>query len=141
MTRARGVLVVVAALLVALLAGVLWGASGNWDLRRALQVSEVRAELLEARGSVLDARLDLYDANFGDASRHLEQARGQLRRAGEALKSLGRPDDAKLLDVALVQIDQAQRLAGRLDQGANARGAEAAQAIEDVLTKATEAGR
>lgn len=136
MMKAKGVLGVVAALLAALLAGWLWGASGKADLRRALQACEVRAELLAARGSVLDARLDVYEVNFGDASRHLEDARGPLRRAGEALRSLGRPEDVKRLDVAFVRIEESQRLAGQLDQGANSRGAEAARAIEDVLAAA-----
>ena len=121
------------ALLVALLGGWFWGASGKWDLDRAIQVSELRADLLEARSSVLSARLDVYDVNFGNASRHLEGARGLLRRAGERLKSLGRQDDAKRLDLALARIDEAQRLAGQLDQGANSRAAEAAKTIEDVL--------
>ena len=121
------------ALLVALLAGWLWGASGKWDLDRALQASELRIDLLEARSSVLDARLDLYNVNFGDASRHLESARTLLGRAGERLKNLGRQDDVKRLDLALVRIDEAQQLAGQLDQGANSRAAEAAKTIQDVL--------
>ena len=133
MKTTRIVLGVFAALLVALLAGWLWGASGKWGLDRALQASELRRDLLEARSSVLDARLDLFDVNFGDASRHLEEARGLLRRAGERLKGLGRQDDAKRLDPALARIDEAQRLAGQLDQGANARAADAAKTIEDVL--------
>jgi len=131
--KTKLVLGVFVALLVALLAGWLWGASGKWDLDRALQVSELRTDLLQARSSVLVARLDVYSVNFGDASRHLEDARGLLRRAGERLKSLGRPDDVKRLDLALVRIDEAQRLAGQLDQEANSRAAEAAQTIDDVL--------
>jgi hypothetical protein len=131
--KTKLVLGVFVALLVALLAGWLWGASGKWDLDRALQVSELRTDLLQARSSVLVARLDVYSVNFGDASRHLEDARGLLRRAGERLKSLGRPDDVKRLDLALVRIDEAQRLAGQLDQEANSRAAEAAQTIDAVL--------
>ena len=131
--KTKLVLGVFVALLVALLAGWLWGASGKWDLDRALRVSELRTDLLQARSSVLVARLDVYSVNFGDASRHLEDARGLLRRAGERLKSLGRPDDVKRLDLALVRIDEAQRLAGQLDQEANSRAAEAAQTIDDVL--------
>ena len=133
MKMTKIVLGVFVALLVALLGGWLWGASGKWDLDRALQASELRSELLEARSSVLDARLNLFDVNFGDASRHLEDARRLLRRAGERLKSVGRQDDATRLDLALARIDEAQRLAGQLDQGANSRAAEAAKAIEDVL--------
>src|SRR5207248_7602470 len=42
-------LMVVAAVLVALLAGFLWGSSGKSTIDRALQRSELRNELLEAR--------------------------------------------------------------------------------------------
>jgi hypothetical protein len=99
--------------------------------------SEARAwsvcRTVEAPSSVLDARLELYSVNFGDASRHLEDARAQLRRAEEQLKSLGRQDDVARLEPALTRIDEAQRLAGQLDQSANARAAEAAKIIDDVL--------
>jgi hypothetical protein len=133
MTKARLVLGVVVALLVAGLGGWLWGASGMRAVDRALQASEVRSDLLEARSSVLTARLDVYSVNFGDASRHLEDARAQLRRAETRLKSLGRRDDLKRLEPAFSGIDEAQRLAGEIDQSANARAAEAARIIEDVL--------
>jgi len=126
------------ALLVGVLGGWLWGTSGKRAVDGALQASEVRNDLLEARSSVLGARLDLYIVNFGDASRHLEDARGALRRAEEQLKSLGRQDDVKRLELAFARIDEAQRLAGQLDQSSNARAAEAAKMIDDVLgTEAT----
>ena len=41
----------VAVVLVALLAGFLWGASGRSTITRALERSELRNELLEARGA------------------------------------------------------------------------------------------
>jgi hypothetical protein len=75
----RGVFV---ALVVVLLGGWFWGtSSGNQDLNHDLQASELRNCLLEARTSVLDARLEPYRVNFGNASRHLEDARAELRRA------------------------------------------------------------
>ena len=133
MNKAKLVLGVFVALVVVLLGGWFWGTSGNRDLNRDLQASELRNGLLEARSSVLDARLELYSVNFGDASRHLEDARAQLRRAEEQLKSLGQQDDVARLEPALTRIDEAQRLAGQLDQSANARAAEAAKIIDDVL--------
>jgi hypothetical protein len=139
MNKAKAVLGVFVALLVAGLGGWFWGASGTRAVDRALQESELRNDLLEARSSVLSARLDLYTINFGDASRRLEDARGALRRADEQLKSLGRQDDVKRLEPAFTRIDEAQRLAGQLDQSANARAAEAAKIIDDVL--GTDAGR
>ena len=44
------------ALLVALGAGWVWGASGRSDLNRALRIAELRDGLLEGRAAVLDAR-------------------------------------------------------------------------------------
>jgi len=139
MNKAKLVLGVVVALLVAGLGGWFWGTSGTRVVDRALQASQLRSDLLEARSSVLTARLDVYSVNFGDASSHLEDARAQLRRAEEQLKSLGRQDDLQRLEPAFTGIDDAQRLAGQLDQSANARAAEAAKIIDDVL--GTEAKR
>ena len=120
-------------LLVALGAGWLWGASGRWDTNRAVQTAELRSDLLEARGAVLAARVDLYNVNFGDASRHLEDAKGLLRHATGQFNSTGRKDEATRLDPALARIDEAQQLAGRLDQEANSRAADAAKTIDEVL--------
>jgi len=124
---------IAAGLAVALLAGWMWGRSGRLDLRPALQTSELRDELLGARAALLDARVAIYSVNFGEASRHLEDARGLLRRADERLKSLGRDDEVRQVETALTSIDDAQRMAGKLDQGANSRAGEAAKTIADVL--------
>jgi hypothetical protein len=121
------------AVLVAALAGWIWGASGTSAKARALQTLQLRDELLEARAAVLDARLDIYSVNFGEASRHFEAARSGVRAASQQLNSLGRQDDVKRLELALTRIDEAQRLAGQLNQDANARAAEGAKAIADVL--------
>jgi hypothetical protein len=45
------------ALLVALGAGWVWGASGKSELTRGLGIAELRDGLLEGRAAVLDARL------------------------------------------------------------------------------------
>lgn len=102
-------------------------------MSNVLQASELRGDLLQARAAVLDARLDIYSVNFGEASRHFEAARTGARAASERLNGLGRQDDVKRLELALTRIDEAQRLAGQLNQDANARAAEAAKAIADVL--------
>jgi hypothetical protein len=120
-------------LLVTLGVGWFWGASGRWSAERALQAAELRSDLFEARSLVLAARVDLYNVNFGDASRHLSDAKGALGHATERLKAGGRTEVAKQLDPALARIGEAQQLAGRLDQGANSRAAEAAKTIDDVL--------
>lgn len=121
------------ALLVAVSVGWVVGASGRSNSDRALQIADLRAELLEGRAAVLDARLDIYSVNFGNASRHLEAARTALRAANERLVSLRRTEDAKSLEAALTRIDEAQRAAGQLNQNANALAADAAQTIGDVL--------
>jgi hypothetical protein len=120
-------------LLVAVGVGWVLGASGRSNSDRALQIADLRAELLEGRAAVLDARLDIYSVNFGNASRHLEAARTALRAANERLMSLRRTEDAKSLEAALTRIDEAQRAAGQLNQNANALAADAAQTIGDVL--------
>jgi hypothetical protein len=131
------ILGVAAGLVVALLAGWIWGAWGRSDLGSALQTSELRGELLGARAAVLDARVAVYSVNFGEASRHLEDARGLLGRADERLKRLGRDAAVRQVQTAQAGIDDAQRMAGKLDQGANSRAGEAAKLIADVLDAET----
>jgi len=125
------------ALLAALGAGWVWGASGTADLHRSLQTVELRDSLLEGRVAVLDARLSIYSVNFGEASRHFEAARSALRDADARLTALGRQEDARQLETALTKIDEAQRKAGDLNQDANALAADAAKTIEDVIGRAT----
>ena len=124
---------IAAGLAVALLAGWLWGRSSRPDMATALQTSDLRGELLGARAATLDARVAIYNVNFGEASKHLEDARALLRRADERLKSLGRDDEVRQVQTALASIDEAQRMAGKLDQSANSRAGEAAKAVADVL--------
>lgn len=124
------------AVLVALLAGWIWGASGKPALVKSLQVAELRDDLHNARAAVLDARLAIYSVNFGDASRHLEMARAAVGAATARLKNNDREEDVKRLAVASTKIDEAQRLAGELNQDANSRAADAAKAIDEVLRPA-----
>jgi hypothetical protein len=127
------ILAIGAALLVAVGVGWAWGASGKSDISRALQTAELRDGLLEGRAAVLDARLDIYSINFGEASRHFETARSALRAADGRLKDLGRQEDAARVQMALMRIDDAQRMAGQLNQNANSMAADAAKTISDVL--------
>jgi hypothetical protein len=123
---------IAAGLAVALFAGWIWGASGRSDMARVLQTSDLRGELLGARAALLDARVAIYSINFGEASAHLEGARDLIGRAIARLRSLGR-DEVKQLETALTRVDDAQRMAGKLDQGANARAGDAAKLVADVL--------
>ena len=133
MATARAGLIVIAVVLVALLTGFLWGSSGKSTLDRALERSELRNELLDARAAALAARIDIYNTNFGEAGRHLEDARSIAERAAQRLDALGRDDDLKQLQAATASLEDAQRLAAKLDLSANARAGDAAKAIETVL--------
>jgi hypothetical protein len=114
-----------------------WGASGKSTIERALERSELRNELLEARGAALAARTDIYNTNFGEASRHLEEARESVTRAVQRLERLDSEDEMQQqLQSALGPIEEAQRLATKLDLGANARAAEAVRTLESVLETA-----
>src|SRR5947207_5074494 len=99
MKKTKLVLGIAAGLLVALLAGWIWGASGRSAMAGALQASELRGDLLGARAAVLDARVAIYSLNFGEASSHLEGARGLLGRADERVKSR-RTSDAMQIEAA-----------------------------------------
>ena len=46
---------------------------------------------------------------------------------------LGIGEDAERLKIALTRIDESQRMAGQLNQDANALAADAAKTINDVL--------
>jgi len=125
--------IVAVAVLVAAVGGWFWGASGRWAAERSLQAFELRQDLVAGRSALLETRLDIYGVNFGDASKHLENARAFLRRAHDQLKQLDRVEDATQLETALAGIDDAQRMAGNLDQTANTRSAEVAKIVADVL--------
>jgi hypothetical protein len=124
---------IAAGLAIALFAGWIWGASGRSEMARALQTSDLRGELLGARAALLDARVAIYSINFGEASGHLEGARDLLARAVARLQSLGRDEEVKQLETALTRVDDAQRMARKLDQGANSRAGEAAKLVANVL--------
>ena len=133
MTKIKLVARIGIALAAALVAGWIWGATGRSAMARRLQTSELRDELLGARGAVLDARVAIYAVNFGEASRHLEGARGLLDRADRRLSSLGLTADLDRLATARARIDDAQRMAGKLDQSANERAGEAAHIMAQML--------
>src|SRR4051794_33222622 len=133
MTKVKLVAAIGIALAVALVAGWMLGATERSAMARRLQTSELRDDLLGARGAVLDARVAIYAVNFGEASRHLEGARGLLDRADRRLSSLGRAADLHQLATARARIDDAQRMTGKLDQSANTRAGEAAQIMAQML--------
>ena len=114
-------LAIVAALLVSLFVGRLWGASGRWALERALNTAAVRVDLLEAHASLLGAQASLCNADADEMSRRLEEARGFVGRAGTRLGDTGLNDELLRLQLAgfSAAIEEAQRLAARLTRGAD----------------------
>ena len=118
------------ALLVALGIGYAWGASGRVPVQNALDAATLQLDLAAARGALLDARVSLYNVNFGDASRHFEDAKAPLRRVRERYQQDGKNAAAGRVTAALEHIDEGQRLSGKLDQNANSKANVALQAIQ-----------
>lgn len=128
--RGKLILSAFVALIVTLGLGFAWGASGRIALQANLDEARQQLDLADARGRILDARVSLYNNNFGDASRHLEDAKGPLRRVRQRYQDARRSDAASGIDAALGHLDEAQRLAGTLDQAANSKAGEALDAIK-----------
>ncbi|MEP6916739.1 MAG: hypothetical protein ABJC89_13895 [Acidobacteriota bacterium] len=131
----RLLLIVLAALMVCLGLGFAWGASGRIGLQSAADDARRQLDTMEARGQLLEARVSLYGNNFGDASRHLEDAKVPLRRLKARYQQEGGRDAALRVDAALAQLDEAQRLAGKLDSTANAKAGETLETLRLATVK------
>ena len=110
--------------------GYVWGSSGRSAMQSTLDEARQQLDVAEARGEVLDARVSLYNMNFGDASRRLEEAKSPLRRIRERYADQGKTDAVRSISAALEHLDEAQRLAGKLDPAANSKAGEALEAIK-----------
>jgi hypothetical protein len=124
-----------AALIVTLGLGYGWGASGRRTIQNALDETTQQLDLAEARGHLLDARVSLYNMNFGDASRRLEEAKTPLRRTRERFSETRKDESARALASALEHVDEAQRLANKLDPAANTKAGEALEAIRVATSR------
>jgi hypothetical protein len=114
-----------AALALAVLGGWIWGATGKWRAEEALTKAGAGLHLANARGNMLAARVSLFEVNFGDASRSLESAKADLVTAADAFDRLRLGSEAAAAREVAARVDDAQQRAGRLDQSANPRLAEA----------------
>jgi len=132
---AKLALAVVVAVIVVVGLGYAWGASGRSAMQSALDDARQRLDIAEARGNVLDARVSLYNMNFGDASRRFEEAKVPLRRIRDRFVDLGNTDAVRSLSAALEHLDEAQRLAGKLDPAANSKAGEALEAIKVAVSR------
>jgi hypothetical protein len=135
MSRSKQLLVVVVLIIVALGLGFAWGASGRVTMEHGLEDAQQQLDVSDARGRVLDARVSLYNVNFGDAQRQLEDAKAPLTRARDRAQSAGKKDAAEALSTALTHVQEAQRLASRLDQSANSQAGEALKSIQAATSK------
>jgi hypothetical protein len=124
---------VVAVVLVGL--GYGWGASGRGALQSSLDDLRQQLDIAEARGQILDARVSLYNMNFGDATRRFEEAKVPLRRLQQHYVDDGRDDAVRSVSTAIEHLEEAQRLAGKLDQAANSKAGEALEAIKVATSK------
>jgi hypothetical protein len=127
--RGKIILSVFIALIVCFGLGFGWGRSGRAGLDASLEATRQQLDVAEARGHLLDARVSLYSINFGDASRHLEEAKPTLRRVRDRYQTARQTDAAARIDAALGLVDEAQRMAGKLDQAANSKTGEALEAV------------
>jgi hypothetical protein len=124
------ILSVFVALIVALGLGFGWGASGRTELRTALDDAKQQLDLAEARGQILEGRVSLYNNNFGDASRHFEDAKAPLRRIMTRYQDAGKREAASDIVAAIGHLEEAQRLTAKLDPSANNKALEVLDAIK-----------
>ena len=131
----RLALLVLAVVIVLLGLGYAWGAAGRSTVQSALDAAKQQLDIAEARGLVLDARVSLYNMNFGDASRRLEEAKDPLRRIRQRYADDGKDDAVRSIAAALEHVDEAQRLAGKLDPAANSKAGDAMEAIRVATSR------
>src|SRR5260370_36325288 len=129
------VLAVIVLLLVALGTGYWWGASGRGAAQQALNDVREQVDLADARSHILEARVSLYNVNFGDAQRQLDDAKAPLTRARDRAQAEKKREAADSLSAALGHVQDAQRLAGRLDQNADSQANEARKSIQIATSK------
>jgi hypothetical protein len=129
------ILSVFIALIVCLGLGFGWGASGRREVRTALDDAKQQLDLAEARGQLLEGRVSLYNNNFGDASRHFEDAKAPLRRLKARYQDAGTRDATSAIDAAIGAVEEAQRLTGKLDPSANSKAMEALDAIKRATAR------
>jgi hypothetical protein len=128
-------LIGLAILIVILGIGFVWGSSGRGEIQTALDDAREQLDVAEARGHILDARVSLYNMNFGDASRRYEEAKVPLRRIRQRYVDDGRDDAVRSVSAALEHVEEAQRLAGKLDPASNSKAGEALEAIKVAVAK------
>jgi hypothetical protein len=129
-SRGKLFLWIVVALLVCVLGGYVWGRTGRGELESTVDDVKQQLDLAEARGEILDGRVSLYNNNFGDASRHFESAKAPLQRVKQRYLDDSKRDAVASIDTATALVDEAQKMAGKLDPAANNKAGQALEAIK-----------
>jgi hypothetical protein len=129
MGKMKMTLLALLGLLIAAGAGWLWGAWGRWAIEGQLREVKVQAQLADARASLWAARVDIFELNFGRASANIERAKTAMGAAAGQLEQAARGDATAAVREAVTKAGEAQQLTGSLDQTANARVADALQAL------------
>jgi uncharacterized membrane-anchored protein YhcB (DUF1043 family) len=134
-SRGKLFLWIVVALLVCVVVGYVLGRSGRGELQTTVADISQQLDLAEARGEILDGRVSLYNNNFGDASRHFETSKGPLQRVKQRYQEESKREAAASIDTATTLIDEAQKMAGKLDPAANNKAGQALEAIRAASSK------
>jgi hypothetical protein len=130
MTRAKLALIGLVVLIVVFGIGYALGASGRSASEQALAGTEQQIDVATARGLLLSARVSLYNVNFGDAQRQLQDALAPLERVRQRFQKDGNENAIASVTAAIQHTQQAQTMAGKLDQGANTEAAQALQSLD-----------
>ncbi len=120
------------ALLVAVGAGWVWGASGKSGVDQERRRLEQRADYHEAQALILGGRVSLFLVNFGDAGKQFENARITLEHLQTKLREVGQAERAGRVEIVLSHVKDAQRLSAQLDASAQNAADAALQALKAV---------
>lgn len=132
MTKSRLILIGAGVLILSYAAVWMLAASGRSEAERQAEEYVMLLQIQTGAASVLEGRISLYNVNFGDASRHFERAKPMFEQARDRLNATNRQADAGVLDRVIALVNEAQRMTGALDQGANTKAAEALDALRQI---------
>lgn len=123
---------VAASLVLALVAGYFWGASGRRAAEARVQQLESVQWLADARARLLAGQVDLHALNFGSAARHFEAAKVPLDRLATHYAGDGNAAAAEAVRGALTATEEARASAAQLDPGAQAAAQRAFGAVSEL---------
>jgi hypothetical protein len=130
MTKWRLALYGALAVLVVFVTGWLVGWSGSRDAGSRLAAVELRLDLAEARAAIATARVDLFELNFGESVRRLDEGRRALEAAAARVREDGPREMEEPVQQAITSTTAAHQLAGRMEQAAGSKAAEALRALD-----------